>query len=550
MTVSPSPRFRGPRSILWRVLAVNLLPLAILVGGLLYLDRHKQNLIRSQLDSLIVQGGIFAAALGEAAVTTNPVDGVDTLTVLARPMVRRLAVPASLHARLFASNGDLIADSRVLGSLPGRVEVLELPPPSRRGVIAAGFAALSDFVWRLVPSRASHDPWHDPVEPRAEAFAEALEALDGEIGEQVRITGDGRLILSVAIPVQRYRQVLGALMLSVDDTAIRASLRSLRLEILTISSLVLVVTILLSLWLAGTIARPLRRLAGAAERVRLGHGPGRDWAATIPDLKSRGDEIGDLSESLRAMTSALWSRMEAIERFGADVAHEIKNPLTSLRSAVETAARIDNPEQQKRLMAIILDDVGRLNRLITDISDASRLDAELGRAEMERVDLAALLSALVETETVAFENRAQQPGAAPGPHLVLSLDSRPLVVLGIGDRLVQVFRNLIANAASFSPPGGEIRILARRRGASLRILVEDQGPGLPPGKLEAIFERFYSERPEGEKFGTHSGLGLSISRQIVIAHHGRIRAENIRKEGRIAGARFIVTLPAAEAGGR
>jgi len=295
----------------------------------------------------------------------------------------------------------------------------------------------------------------------------------------------------------------------------------------------LLVTVLLSVYLAGTIARPIRRLAAAAERAR-----GRRARVEIPDFTRRGDEIGDLSGSLREMTDAVWQRMSAIEHFAADVAHEIKNPLSSLRSAVETATRIENPTNQKRLIAIILDDVDRLDRLITDISDASRLDAELSRIELAPVDVAAMLGALAEIH--------QATRAADAPHLVLELPERgrELIVPGIESRLSQVFRNVIANAASFSPAGGEIRLRARHDGRAVLVTVEDQGPGVPEDKLTAIFDRFYSERPAGEKFGTHSGLGLSISKQIVEAHRGMIWAENRREiDGTVGGARFCIRLP-------
>jgi two-component system, OmpR family, sensor histidine kinase ChvG len=241
--------------------------------------------------------------------------------------------------------------------------------------------------------------------------------------------------------------------------------------------------------------------------------------------------------ALNEMTSALWQRLDAIERFAADVAHEIKNPLTSLKSAVETAARVKDPEQQKRLMAIILEDVGRIDRLIGDISGASRLDAELSRAETEPVDIAVLLRALVD-----LHDATAKPGA---PRVVLDLaDHRPLIVPGLENRLGQVFRNVIANAMSFSPPDGTIRLAAARRGKVVEVAIDDFGPGIPEDKLEAIFERFYSERPKGEKFGTHSGLGLSISRQIVNAHNGTVTAQNRRnRDGQVVGARFIIRLP-------
>ncbi|WP_343714225.1 HAMP domain-containing sensor histidine kinase, partial [Inquilinus sp.] len=290
------------------------------------------------------------------------------------------------------------------------------------------------------------------------------------------------------------------------------------------------VTIILSLYLAGTITRPIRRLARAAERVQQGRGR----KIEIPDMSGRRDEIGELASALRAMTAALWTRIDAIERFAADVSHEIKNPLTSLRSAVETTARITDPAQQRRLMAIILEDVQRLDRLITDISDASRLDAELSRAETGTVDIARMLGMLTELYKTTLEDT--------GIKVSLSLPpGSALTVPGIEDRLVQVFRNLITNAISFSPPDGAITLRARREGAWVIATIEDDGPGIPPAKLEAIFDRFYTERPAGEKFGTHSGLGLSISKQIITAHRGQIFAEN--REGR-PGARFTVKIPA------
>jgi two-component system sensor histidine kinase ChvG len=238
------------------------------------------------------------------------------------------------------------------------------------------------------------------------------------------------------------------------------------------------------------------------------------------------------------MTDALWARLDAIEAFAADVAHEIKNPLTSLRSAVETVARVEDPEQQKKLMSIILDDVQRLDRLISDISDASRLDAELSRAETDTVEIGELLRALLAVQ------EAGERADAPRFRLDV-LDHQDLAAPGIEGRLGQVFRNLISNAVTFSPPGGTIRLAAQRQGGDVVISIADEGPGIPEGKLEAVFQRFYTERPAGEKFGTHSGLGLSISKQIVDAHGGSIHAENRHDDsGRVCGARFIVRLPA------
>jgi two-component system sensor histidine kinase ChvG len=523
-------------SLTWRILALNVLALVTLVVGLLYLDRYRTSLIDAELDSLRVQAHIFAEAFGESAVTTSASEGQDYLTANTRPLVRRLAEPANLRARLFAINGDLIADSRALTGPGGMVQIAELPPPDPEPTIFDRVVDAYEWVLSLFPRR-EFQPYRESAPQVATDYPEAVRALRGETGSAVRTAPRSGLILSVAVPVSRYKQVLGAIMLSTDSRDIEESLRSVRIDILNVFAIVLIATVLMSLYLAGTIARPVRRLAAAAEQVGLGHARG----VVIPDFSRRGDEIGDLSTALREMTDALWSRMDAIERFAADVAHEIKNPLSSLRSAVETVSRIEDIPQQRKLMAIIADDVKRLDRLISDISDASRLDAELSRAESQPVDIATMLAILVEIH--------QTTEPAGGVRLESKIDdAKDLVVFGIEDRLVQVFRNLISNAISFSPAGGTILLRAWRDGSWVNIAVEDQGPGVPEDKREAIFDRFYTERPKGEKFGTHSGLGLSISKQIITAHNGRIWAENIHESGSdtaVRGARFVVALRAA-----
>jgi two-component system sensor histidine kinase ChvG len=522
-----------------RILAVNVLALAILAGGFLYLGKYQASLLDQQIESLKTQGEIFAAALGEGAVLDSP--GPDSrgggevlLPDLARQMMRRLVEPTHTRARLFDIQGRIIADSRVLRGADAAIRVRELPPPERRSGVFRLVDRVYNWVTQSLPRRARYPIYQAIPAPRAEDFAEVVQALHGREASAIRSNPRGGLLISVAVPVRRYKQVLGAVMLSTGSGEIQAELRTVRLELLRIFAAALAVTVLLSFYLAGTIVRPIRRLAAAAARAR-----GRRARVEIPDFTGRGDEIGDLSGALREMTDALWQRMSAIESFAADVAHEIKNPLSSLRSAVETATRIEDAHKQRRLMAIILDDVQRLDRLITDISDASRLDAELSRIELEPVDIAAMLRALVDVHEAA--------GGEGAPRLVLDLPERgrALCVPGIETRLSQVFRNVIANAVSFSPPDGEIRLTARHDGRAVLVTVEDQGPGIPEEKLTAIFDRFYTERPLGEKFGTHSGLGLSISKQIVEAHRGMIWAEN-RKDagGAVIGARFCIRLPA------
>jgi two-component system sensor histidine kinase ChvG len=537
---SSTPRRRrrhGPRlsPLTRRIIAVNVLPLALLALGFLYLGKFESSLIGQQVEALRTQGEIFAAALGEGAVLDSPDEGELLLPDLARQMMRRLVAPTHTPARLFDKDGKLIADSQVLSGPGDAVQVMELPAPEDdEGFFTQLSHEVYDWVAGLLPRRRAYPAYH---EGRVAAdFPEVVNALHGESGQSVRRDPrDRMLVISVAVPVQRYKEVLGAVMLSSVNGELEAEVRKVRFEALRIFGVSLLVTILLSAYLASTIARPVRRLAEAAERAE-----GRGARIEIPDLTQRGDEIGDLSRSLREMTNALWLRMSAIESFASDVAHEIKNPLSSLRSAVETAVRIQDPVKQQRLLSIILDDIERLSRLITDISDASRLDAELSRDTMEPIDLTAMLRALVDIhETTRSEGTARVV-------LILPERRRDLYVSGIESRLSQVFLNLISNAVSFSQPDGEIRVRAREDGRAVLITVEDDGPGIPPEKLTTIFDRFYTERPATEKFGTHSGLGLSISKQIVEAHRGRIWAENRHgTKGETCGARFLIRLPEA-----
>ncbi len=542
-----------------RILAVNVLALALLVVGLLYLGRYQDRLIQAEMEALATEARIFASALGEGAVnrtlippSANGEDGgrerFELAPELARQMIRRLAEATATRTRLFDIDGDMLSDSRVLTGSTGRIEIRELPAPPAGDPLSRAVNSLYNRLIDVAPSREGL-PLHEAEGENSRPNPDVERALAGETAGTVwRVespSGDPELLLTVAVPVQRYREVLGAVLLARGGGEIDRAIRSVRFDILKVFAVSLLVTVALSVYLAGTIARPIRRLAQAADRLRTGHGRHTE----IPDLTRRGDEIGELSGVLRDMTAALWARMDAIERFAADVAHEIKNPLTSLRSAVETVGRIEDPGRRARLMAIIADDVQRLDRLISDISNASRLDAELSRAELEPVDIGAMLAMLANlqrsAEVMADGERADTQTDPPCPTIVIDLPpGEPLVVPGLEGRLTQVFQNLIANALSFSPPDGVVRVRARRAGALVTVTVSDDGPGLPEGKEQAIFERFYTERPAGEKFGTHSGLGLSISLQIVHAHNGLINAQNrLSPEGRIDGADFRVTLP-------
>ena len=518
-----------------RILAVNVLALALLVGSLLYLGEYRNNLIDAELKALGVQAEMFAAALGEGAVVADSPSGQRLASEIADQIVRRLVETTGTRARLFRNNGTLVADSRRLMGPGGIVHIEELPPPGDNGGIFPAALEIYDRLARRLTRQEALPLYKEKLRQHARDYPEVTSALSGYSSHAVRSAGGDSMILSVAVAVTRYKQVLGALMLTRGSHTIDNALLEVRLDILKIFAGVLAVTILLSVYLASTIVRPIRRLAEAAERVRRDHGRHQ----IIPDFAGRNDEIGDLAESLSEMTEALWRRMDEIENFAADVSHEIKNPLTSLRSAVETAARLKDPEQQRKLMTIIQDDVGRLDRLISDISDASRLDAELSRAETGPVDVGAMLATLADIHRTA---------AGDGLRIhfeITATNDGPLMVDGIEGRLGQLFRNLFDNAISFSPKDGTIRITASLDDGWIRIDLDDDGPGLPAGKEETIFERFYTQRRESEKFGTHSGLGLSISKQIVDAHGGQLSAANrTRPDGSVLGARFTVRLPA------
>lgn len=497
---------------------------------MLYMGEYKRSLIEIEFARLRTQAELFAAAMGEGAVSPDNQLGQRLAADITRKMVRRMVETTGTRARLFATDGTLIADSRYLRGAVGSIEVLELPPPTETSPTMATLVEFYDFLSNLVPDQENYPPYVENAIQHASDYPTVVSALAGDPKSRVLKLQDS-LSLNIAVPVQRYKEVLGAIMLSKQDDEISATLFQVRLNILAISAVALVITVLLSLYLAGTISQPLHRLAVAAERVR--HGKSRQHK--IPQFKGRDDEIGDLATALFEMTEALWQRMDAIENFAADVAHEIKNPLTSLRSAVETVARVQNPEQQRKLMTIIQEDVVRLDRLLTDISDASRLDAELSRAVMKPVNISPILSTLVDAYRMSDDPNA--------PHVRLDKDG-DLTVPGIESRLAQVFRNMISNAISFSPGGSEIIISAAKNGENVEVTVRDEGPGIPEGKEADIFDRFYTERPASEKFGSHSGLGLSISRQIIETHGGEMFVENRRTEdGTVCGARFVVRLP-------
>jgi two-component system, OmpR family, sensor histidine kinase ChvG len=527
-------RARGLSRLTLRILAVNLLTLLVPLGGALSLSEYRNELISNEMDSLRSEARLFADAVAEGAAVALPDERRSLSPDQSTAIIRRLAATGRVRAQLYDVSGALMSDSQRLVGFGGIVSMEPLQPFALEASWSERLLLVMDDIFAPLTNPDGLTDYPDSrFTANPQAFPDIVLALEGEAVQSLWDDGADGFMMSVAAPVQLYRQVLGVVVLLRDSSEIRQSLRSVRLQLFNVVGLAMVLTIGLSFYLARTIARPVTQLARAADNLRKGNGR-RD---EIPDFTARRDEIGDLSGALRQMTQSQRLRMDAIESFAADVAHEIKNPLTSVRSAVETAARVKDPERLGRLLLIIRDDVDRLDRLITDISDASRLDAELNRSEVQEIDLGAMLAALlhnhIDTRREGQPELTLEVIGAPQPH-----------VRAIEGRLAQVFRNLIGNAVSFSPPGARIALRLTVEPRQVELTVEDEGPGIPDGKFEAIFDRFYSERPTGEKFGTHSGLGLAISRQIIEAHNGTIFASNRRDAlGNVLGARFTVRLP-------
>ena len=551
-------------SLTRRILFFNFTALVVLVGGILYLNQFREGLIDARVESLLTQGEIISGAVAaSASVDTNSIT-IDPQKLLelqagqsitpvpnnedlefpivpqrVAPVLRRLISPTRTRARIYDADANLILDSKHLYT-GAQVLRFDLPPLDSEPVSWSD--RIGNWLNRLL-QQSDLPVYKESPGGDGSIYPEVMNALTGVRGAVVRITEDGELIVSVAVPIQRFRAVLGVLLLSTQAGDIDKIVHAERLAILRVFGVATLVNVIVSLLLSSTIATPLRRLSAAAIRVRRGS----KERLEIPDFSDRQDEIGNLSIALRGMTNALYDRIDAIESFAADVSHELKNPLTSLRSAVETLplAKTDNSKQ--RLMDVIQHDVRRLDRLISDISDASRLDAELARVDSRDVDLEKLLEDLVN---ISRQIHSSKKAVKIELHIDRNAKTSKsgFKVQGHDLRLGQIVTNLIENARSFVPAGeGLITLRLTRNRHHCFITVEDNGPGIHIEDIERIFERFYTDRPDSEDFGQNSGLGLSISRQIAEAHQGTLKAENISStDGTGHGARFILTLPASQ----
>jgi two-component system sensor histidine kinase ChvG len=503
-------RFSHRLSLTTRILAVNILPLALLGGGIFYLDSYRKQLLFERYKLARIEAQITAEALAGATLERQET----VLTQIGKEQHMRL--------RVFNPQGRLTADSFALDK-----PLFDL---GRIGANSFGdrFARWLD---RAVDTIVGAEPIPDYIEPnetRADAWPELRRAREEHLTQiELRDAPDGTPVINAAAPVGLMGSTLLTTRNAVDITD---RVRSARSTLGMAVGLALIISIFLSLFMARTIVMPLRTLARAAVRVRLG----RDREVEVPRLPERQDEIGLLARAIADMTGALRHRIDAVESFAADVAHEIKNPLASLRSAIDSLPRVEDPELRTQLIQVAAHDVRRIDRLVSEISEASRIDAELSRAVFEPVDLARLMTNIVERREARGENGTCR--------VELARDGGPAVVLGVPLRLERVMENLLDNAVSFSPENGMIRVRIARHGGKIETWVCDEGPGIPPEAREKVFTRFHSLRPEAEGFGDHSGLGLAIGRTIAEAHDGTLVVRDSERGG---GACLVLTLPAA-----
>lgn len=539
--------FKNFSPLTLRILLIMVFPTGIFLIGLLHLDQYSNTVLESKVNALYRQGDTIARTIGltDAEYSHRARRKISELT-LQRASQLIASIPDA-RIRIFQPDGLLINDSLQSNRLfTPNIKLNPRPDMMDRGIKAWARHLTTQLTTALSPKK-NYPLYREGQNLSAADFPAVETALTGDPGSQLMRDRHGKLIIGVAVPIRHLRVVRGALLVTASGDELERDIEEVQLALFQIFIVVLLVTIGLGYYLSRSIVGPITNLARSANQIRMASGQSgsSDGAFAASNLFERKDEIGGLARNLAAMTDELESRMQATASFAADVSHEIKNPLTSLRSAVETMARLDDPAQQKRLMSVILDDVSRLDRLISDISAASRLDADLSSSSYMPTDLGALLESFVD-------NRKLTQGSKVS--VVFDRPKKPIYAKLVPPRFVQVLDNLHANALSFSPKGGVISINLSRKGKMAKITIDDEGPGIPETKLESIFTRFYTERPSGEEFGRHSGLGLSISRQIIEAHGGTIMAVNrgadkkqktSDKSGAIRGTSLVITLPIA-----
>lgn len=541
-----------------RIMGVNVIALIMLLFGILYLGEYHKSLIEARLQTFKAELELVTAAISQgslkqektgntvfsnAIVTLDDLAGKQMVKSLGQKMDNRLAQ----RIRLFDQNGDLIADSRRIEGPNGAIITVPLEPFQTKTLQSVQLLKdMTSLVLSILPQKKTLPLYPQTTTSHAQSLPDAGAALKGRLQLSAWLNERGDIVLSAASPIIKGGQIHGVVLLTRTGQDIEDDLAHVWFNIILIFSGTLVITILLSIYLTGQIEAPLRKLAKVSEAVSHGNAGPDD----IPDLSKRNDEIGRLSLVLKDMTQTMHDRLDMMEQFAADVSHELKNPLTSLKSAVETAAIVKKKEDRERLNEIIKHDIHRMDRLITDIAHASRLDTELARESFERVDIRTLMMGLIDTYKDPLERQNEDENSYEiktkyeGTMIRLNfISSQSMHVIGNGQRLLQVIQNLLSNALSFTPKNKRVSINVIPVGKHVHMIVEDEGPGIPSNKLDEIFERFYSERPHHESYGHHSGLGLSICKQIIDAHNGTITAENITDtESKVLGARFTIIL--------
>ncbi len=507
----PQLRWSGRWTLTHRILALNVLTLVLVVLSTLYLDVFRHRLSKERTQQTRLETATAVAAMNHVPSANWPA------------LLATASKVTNDRFRLYGPDGSLLIDS---WRLTGPTYELR-DPRSERWTTSIGRTL--DRAFNVIVRSKGYEDYVEPSVDRLQAWPEAMRARDQRRPTtKIRDAPDLTPVISSAVPFNGY-----VLLATDNDRTFTHTVRRERGFIIAAMAFVVAISVLLSMFLARTIVRPLRRLAIAAHRVRLG----RSREVNVPRLPKRTDEIGLLARAVSDMSQSLRQRIDNIEAFAADVTHELKNPLASLRSAVDGLDRVEDPDLRGKLMTIARDDVRRLDRLINDIGEAARTDAELSRATFEPVDLGSLIEQLVSSwETRREKGDARIAFARPRRETA--------VVMGKPDRLARAINAIIDNAVSFSPPGGLVEIAAAHVGDEIRIRVDDEGPGVPPEAREAIFNRFHSVRPEGENFGRHSGLGLAIAQAIVKGHDGEIDVHD--RDDAPSGARFTIRLPAAD----
>ena len=508
-----------------RILAIMLLPVLLLLIGLISVDQYRQVLISAELEALERQGKTLARSLALADAENAPIAQRRLSPKTLQHLLPLVGYGSSLRARVYQPSGQLIADTARNRQTGANVRMRRHKDDNMPRMMRSGIAEFLGNLGRRLNAEERLPVFNDSRLIYAQQLPILVSALGGEGGRTAWQSRQGRLVLAVALPIQDVRVVRGALLMTTSAGKIERDIEQVQWAFMQVFALVLIVTIILGLYLSRSITRPIRQLAKAAHQIRYQS----DGVKPLESLPERHDEIGELSSALRDMTDDLQDRIQATAGFAADVAHELKNPLTSLRSAVETVHIVKDKKRRDQLMDVILADISRLDRLISDISQASRVDAELAAPAPDLTDLRDLISSWVDVSSDRLADCK----------ITFKTSDQALPVQLHTGRIVQILDNLLDNALSFHPAEKPIELAVYAEQTMAVLEFADAGPGISPRNLERIFERFYTERSGQAVFGTHSGLGLSIARQIAVAHGGRLDVHN-RKAG---GACFCLKLP-------